>query len=722
MRTPALTLPAILALLVGCNETTQLTVVEPELTVVDSLNLGSVVIGQTAESGLVLSNNGRATLELSELRIEGELFKLGTTPPSSLAPAGAVTLSISATPTVVGEFTGSVTIRSNDPNRPSHTVALRVSGRETPSCDDGNQCTADVYNAETDSCSHSFADGIPCESKDLCIQDARCDLGVCVGESKVCDDGIDCTLDVCRQSDGACVFLEKTSVCDDDNPCTADSCGATGCVHEPAANGALCDDEDSCTTGDACIAGACVGTGGEAEGTSCDDHDSCTTGDVCRADGHCAGDSIITAAQGGDQVFRFGLAPEQNETDTKFIHRRHVSMGDNGTFYGMDHVVVGDDFQHVIFAFEGCGMNRYEFSYNPAGAQYVSYVRRSLQVDEDDELRVVVGVRDLETNGWQPYTTTYLLDDEGQEIGHAKETPNGETGRALLPDGSYIYAVIRATNSGSTASTATQNLVIVREDRFHTNLWTYEVQCGAWAELLGVAGPRVVFWANGRFSALDFNTGALVWSQPTQLISKEMALSTDLNLGLVRADDQIVGVELLNGTEVFRYPQDASKQLRPIADPVIAPDGRILTVMLHRQELSPETDDSARFEWVELDEKGAVIASQFLPYIYPMSYRDARAEDFNDDSSITVAEDGIAYYGVGTQLMAIHPGGDLLWTHASTTTNAFTASVPLLRKDGVLLLNDGPRSVVGVRTNGAVISDRGWSSYRHDPRRTNYTP
>ncbi|CAN0544548.1 unnamed protein product, partial [Laminaria digitata] len=59
-----------------------------------------------------------------------------------------------------------------------------------------------------------------------------------------------------------------------------------------------------------------------------------------------------------------------------------------------------------------------------------------------------------------------------------------------------------------------QNLVIVREDLNQNVLWRHERTSGDWAEFLGVAGPRVLFWADGRFGALDFNTGAQVWSQP----------------------------------------------------------------------------------------------------------------------------------------------------------------------------------------------------------------
>ena len=104
---------------------------------------------------------------------------------------------------------------------------------------------------------------------------------------------------------------------------------------------------------------------------------------------------------------------------------------------------------------------------------------------------------------------------------------------------------------------ARQNLVIVRGDRANRPLWRHERSSEFWSEFLGVAGPRVLFWSEGRFGALDFNTGAQVWSQETAFITSEIALSTQLNLGVARASNQILAVEILNGTQVFTYPSPA---------------------------------------------------------------------------------------------------------------------------------------------------------------------
>ncbi len=58
---------------------------------------------------------------------------------------------------------------------------------------------------------------------------------------------------------------------------------------DPANDGAQCDDDNTCTSGDACAAGACVGSA-VGDGTACDDGNACTLPDTCEA-GVCEGGS-----------------------------------------------------------------------------------------------------------------------------------------------------------------------------------------------------------------------------------------------------------------------------------------------------------------------------------------------------------------------------------------------------------------------------------------------
>ncbi|MFQ5590703.1 MAG: hypothetical protein ACE5HE_06055, partial [Phycisphaerae bacterium] len=125
------------------------------------------------------------------------------------------------------------------------------------SCDDGNDCTANVCSGGA--CTNPMlADGTACADDGNVCTDDVCRIGTCEHEnnSASCDDGNACTTnDTC--ANGACVGGAPPD-CDDANVCTDDSCDpATGCTHDD--NTAPCDDGNACTTSDTCAGGACVG-------------------------------------------------------------------------------------------------------------------------------------------------------------------------------------------------------------------------------------------------------------------------------------------------------------------------------------------------------------------------------------------------------------------------------------------------------------------------------
>jgi hypothetical protein len=111
-------------------------------------------------------------------------------------------------------------------------------------CDDGLDCTSDVCDPETGSCSYAPAgEGCPAP-QDPCMT-AVCVPGEgCVEEPINCDDGLPCTVDACVAGQGC----THESTCDDGNPCTDDHCDDEGeCASTP--NQVPCDDDDSCTGG-----------------------------------------------------------------------------------------------------------------------------------------------------------------------------------------------------------------------------------------------------------------------------------------------------------------------------------------------------------------------------------------------------------------------------------------------------------------------------------------
>jgi len=283
------------------------------------------------------------------------------------------------------------------------------------SCDDGNLCTQqDLCNADgecvgaeldcsplADQCSTAACDpatgqcdvqiqpGQVCDDGNLCTPDETCDgFGACVGNYDAsiegcgcltpedCDDGLDCTVDVCASdgtcsnvpSEGTCVIggacyeegdlkpdnacqscntaasqLAWTAItCQDDNPCTEESCDpASGCVFAPN-DAATCDDADPCTPDDHCANGVCTGTcecredvdctatadqctrmacvdyqcvqipDAAADGTACDDGQFCTTGETCSA-GLCVGGSPTDCASAGDGNCLQGVCDEASD-------------------------------------------------------------------------------------------------------------------------------------------------------------------------------------------------------------------------------------------------------------------------------------------------------------------------------------------------------------------------------------------------------------------------
>lgn len=62
-----------------------------------------------------------------------------------------------------------------------------------------------------------------------------------------------------------CGLLER-ALCDDGNDCTKDVCEESGCQHEELPDGTLCDDSNACTANDVCHQGACTGEATASEG------------------------------------------------------------------------------------------------------------------------------------------------------------------------------------------------------------------------------------------------------------------------------------------------------------------------------------------------------------------------------------------------------------------------------------------------------------------------
>jgi hypothetical protein len=76
--------------------------------------------------------------------------------------------------------------------------------------------------------------GAPCDDGLFCTSEDVCAAGFCSGVDTTCNDGIDCTIEVCDEEFRACEYFANDQLCDDLDPCTTDSCdGQLGCQRLP---------------------------------------------------------------------------------------------------------------------------------------------------------------------------------------------------------------------------------------------------------------------------------------------------------------------------------------------------------------------------------------------------------------------------------------------------------------------------------------------------------
>lgn len=180
---------------------------------------------------------------------------------------------------------------SNEPHDASCNDADDCNGIETcnptagcvagvpPDCDDGIDCTVDSCNPVGGACSRSPVDAA-CDDWDDCNGIETCQVGVgCVlGTPPDCDDGVDCTLDSCDPSDGACLHMPDDTACPPSPLCSGIVfCDRTaGCMATPPP---ACDDGVDCTL-DACepSTGDCVNLLSDA---ACDDTVFCNGAETC---------------------------------------------------------------------------------------------------------------------------------------------------------------------------------------------------------------------------------------------------------------------------------------------------------------------------------------------------------------------------------------------------------------------------------------------------------
>ncbi len=173
-------------------------------------------------------------------------------------------------------------------------------------CDDGIDCTADVCDASAGRCVHT-ADHARCAAGTLCAGAAGCLPGRACSAPSDCDDGLHCNgVEAC--TGGFCAPGAAVD-CDDAIACTVDVCdeGADTCEHfarDDRCDDALhCNGVETCDAAAGCRAGVAptCDDGLACTADACDEaSDSCVAPPVagsCAIDGACHADG---ATDGGD--------------------------------------------------------------------------------------------------------------------------------------------------------------------------------------------------------------------------------------------------------------------------------------------------------------------------------------------------------------------------------------------------------------------------------------
>jgi len=144
-------------------------------------------------------------------------------------------------------------------------------GPSPSSCYNCGSCVDDSLQCIEGICVEIGTDGD--EEEDIEIEDKCADV--------ICEDGIDCTEDVCNPEDGSCSFIPVNENCTDGTECTNNVCDqASGCQYIP--DNANCNDDIDCTI-DQCVSTGCVFS---PSNSSCDDQNSCTE-DICDLESGC---------------------------------------------------------------------------------------------------------------------------------------------------------------------------------------------------------------------------------------------------------------------------------------------------------------------------------------------------------------------------------------------------------------------------------------------------
>lgn len=167
-------------------------------------------------------------------------------------------------------------------------LPLRGVGQNIPECPTPIACHQTSFDLSKGKCvERPLDDGVGCDPQSVCVLNATCRAGRCVGEAKSCNDSNACTIDLCNPLSGC----ESTPAppCPSSGACTVGVCDPQrGCGVAQAEDGTVCGNV-TCDSADVCISGACVNRD-PPDGFRCAEATPCST------EGVCSGSTCVQAA------------------------------------------------------------------------------------------------------------------------------------------------------------------------------------------------------------------------------------------------------------------------------------------------------------------------------------------------------------------------------------------------------------------------------------------
>ena len=225
-----------------------------------------------------VANDGRASLSLVWAAPESP-FHVTELP--STAPSGEMEITVTFAPARDGRYQSVIRLEAVD--QPPQVISLVGEARPIPVCPPVGTCFESFFDLQLKRCvERASANGTSCSATSVCLMDATCQAGRCVGVEKSCDDHDKCTLDTCNAVIG-CEHLPAPP-CPGDGSCKVGACNpATGCGFEDADDGTACGPMQTCDAAQVCISGACVVRDPP-------DGYTCAEASPCQPEGLCVGD------------------------------------------------------------------------------------------------------------------------------------------------------------------------------------------------------------------------------------------------------------------------------------------------------------------------------------------------------------------------------------------------------------------------------------------------